>query len=246
MKNFVLGLTAVAGIAASANAQYGFRYEFNTGSGWTSNATVDAGAGSQVVQFRVVAYVAPGTNITANSISGGAILFGRYTGSEVMAGLFGASGDSVLTNTGTGTDGFAPALSANAAYNGNGLIAGVGTRLGGTAGTSFTGRLLLDPAAYAPSLGGTPQLQSVIRAGTIRVGQTLGSRVINFRNNTRVLNGQGWYREGFNANSAFDATLGWPAGSATDINGVLNVIPTPGSLALLGLGGLVAARRRRA
>ncbi|MDX2018196.1 MAG: MYXO-CTERM sorting domain-containing protein, partial [Planctomycetota bacterium] len=46
------------------------------------------------------------------------------------------------------------------------------------------------------------------------------------------------------ASSAPDLTAPWSA--ANEGKATINVIPTPGSLALLGLGALAAGRRRRA
>ena len=245
MKSMIAVIVGVAGVATAANAAWGFRYQFSTDNGatWVSNATVDISGGNVTgVRFRVVAYADPGTNVAAAGGAGPAIHFARYTGSELLTNFGSAgSGDAVTSNTFGGESGF----SGNAAYTTSG-VSGSNFRLGGTAATSFGSRLLLpaDLAAFAPSQGGTPKLTYVIRAGTLTVGAAGGVRVINFRNNARTQ--AQWYRDLIiNGNS--DVAVANPDGTATDINGVLNVIiPTPGSLALLGLGGLVAARRRRA
>lgn len=250
MKNAVLAVTAIAGIAASANAAWGFKYQFNTGSGWTSNAVVDVTGGPVNVQFRVVAYADAGTlsSLALPAGSDGAstnqvVAFARYTGSERFTG-FGAAANGDMLNAGMNRG---ELTSGGTTYLTSSLSAG-NLIVGGTTATSFASQLILSGslAAFAPASGGTPDLEWVIRTGSIKVGNsTLAAqnRVINFQNNNRTQNT--WYRDAL-VNGVQDVTTGAPAGQGTDINGVLTVIPAPGSLALVGLGGLVAARRRRA
>lgn len=241
MKTFVLGLTAIAGIAASANAAWGFKYQFSTNGGatWQSNAIVDVTSGNQAVQFRVVAYADPGTVVPASGGPGPAVAYARYTGSEKMTNFgSGANGDSVGAQT-------RGALTSGGTTYLNSSFSGGNTILGSTVATSFASQLLLSGslAAYCPSSGGLPQLEWVIRTGNMTVGQLGGIRTIVFSNNQRTTNT--WYRD-LLLNGTQDVNTAAPEGSATDMSASLQVIPAPGSLALIGLGGLVAARRRRA
>ncbi|MBN8598617.1 MAG: PEP-CTERM sorting domain-containing protein [Planctomycetes bacterium] len=242
MKNFVLGLTAICGIAASANAAWGFKYQFSTDGGATYGAlrSVDVSGGDVNVKFRVVAYADEGTTTTTPSGTGPVVAYGRYTGSERMSNWgSAATGDAFV---GLMTRG--QLTSGGTTYLNSSFSAG-NTTLGGTTATSFASQLLLSGAlaAYCPSSGGTPQLEWVIRTGEIKVGQLGGTRTITFGNNQRTQNT--WYHDVL-VNGVQDVTTGTPAGSATDIGGTLEVVPAPGAFALIGLGGLVAARRRRA
>ncbi|MBL8876291.1 MAG: PEP-CTERM sorting domain-containing protein [Phycisphaerae bacterium] len=242
MKNFVLGLTAICGIAASANAAWGFKYQFSTDGGATYGAlrSVDVSGGDVNVKFRVVAYADEGTTTTTASGTGPVVAFGRYTGSERMSNWgSAATGDAFvgLMTRGSMTSG-------GTTYLNSSFSAG-NTTLGGTTATSFASQLLLSGAlaAYCPSSGGIPQLEWVIRTGEIKVGQIGGTRTISFGNNQRTQST--WYHDVL-VNGVQDVTTATPGGSATDIGGTLEVVPAPGAFALIGLGGLVAARRRRA
>lgn len=248
MKNAVLAVTAIAGIAASANAAWGFKYQFNTGSGWTSAATVDVSGGAATVQFRVVAYADAGTLSSLAPAAGGSgsnevVAFARYTGSEKFSN-FGAAANGDMLNAGMTRGDMSSGGSTylSSSLSGGALI------VGGTTATSFASQLLLAGAlaAYCPSSGGTPDLEWIIRAGSIKVGNSIlaaQNRLITFSNNNRTSNT--WYRDSI-VNGVQDVNAGAPVGQASDVAGILMVIPTPGSLALVGLGGLVAARRRRA
>jgi len=237
MKNFVLGLTAVAGIAASANAAWGYKYQFNTGSGWQSAAVVDVTSGAQAVQFRVIAYCDPGTTTTTPSGTGIAVAFARITGSEKLTNI--VTGDVVSGQT-------RGALSSGQPVYLNQAISAGNYILGTTANTSFASQLLLSGAlaAYCPSSGGTPQLEWVVRTGNMTVAQS-GPRVINFLMNSRTPTTDTWYHDVL-INGVQDVVTAVPDGLKIDVAGTLAVIPAPGALALVGLGGLVAARRRRA
>lgn len=249
MKNAVLAVTAIAGIAASANAAWGYKYQFNTGSGWTSAASVDVTGGAVNVQFRVVAYADAGTLSSLAPAAGGSgsnevVAFARYTGSEKFNN-FGTAAAGDMLNAGMGRGD----LSSGGATYLTSSLSGANFIVGGTTATSFASQLLLAGAlaAYCPSSGGTPDLEWVIRSGSIKVGNSTiaaQNRVITFSNNTRTGGGT-WYRDSL-VNGVQDVNAGAPVGSPADIAGTLTVIPTPGALALVGLGGLVAARRRRA
>lgn len=245
MKNFVLGLTAIAGIAASANAAWGYKYEFSTDGGATYGAAraIDTSGGDVNVRFRVVAYVDPNTPVTTAAGTGQAVAFGRITGSEKLTGWGGAANG----------DAFVGAMTRGAMTNGNAeylqssLSAG-NTILGTTTALSFASQLLTSGplANYCPSSDGVPQYEWVIRTGQIKVGQLGGTRVITFGQNSRTAtNTNLWYHDVL-TNGVQDVSTGVPQAEQINVDGVLTVVPAPGSLALVGLGGLVAARRRRA
>jgi len=238
MRTFVFGFIAVAGIAASANASFGFSYEFSTDGGATygNDRSVDVTGGAIEVRFRVIAYATPGTNVTTPNGSGPAVAFARITGSEVLTN-WGSFGDTMGAQTrGALTNG-------NAAYLQTTYSAG-NTRLGTTANLSFATQLLLSGAlaAYCPSSGGVPQYEWVIRTGVITVGQAAGARTIEFRNNSRMQSS--WYHD-LLINGVQDVNTAKPDGDAIDINGALQVIPTPSALALAGFAGLACVCRRR-
>ncbi|MGH7244557.1 MAG: PEP-CTERM sorting domain-containing protein [Phycisphaerales bacterium] len=242
MKNFVLGLTAICGIAASANAAWGFKYEFSTDNGVTFGAirAVDVTSGDKNVKFRVVAYADDGTQVSAINGPGPAVAYGRLTGSEKMSNWgSAATGDAFVGSMTRGA-----LTSGGTTYLSSSFSAG-NTILGGTTATSFASQLLLSGslAAYCPSSGGTPQLAWIVRTGEMKVGQLGGIRVITFGNNQRTQNT--WYRD-LLINGVQDVNTAAPDGSPLDVGGVLTVVPAPGALALVGLGGLVAGRRRRA
>ncbi|MBY0114228.1 MAG: hypothetical protein K2Y21_15560 [Phycisphaerales bacterium] len=253
MKNVVLAVTAIAGIAASANAAWGYKYQVSTDGGatWSSNAVVNVTGGAATVNFRVVAFADAGT-LSSLALPPGAdgsstnqvVAFARYTGSEKFTN-FGAAANGDMLNAGM-TRG---ELSSQGATYLSSSLSGGSLIVGGTTATSFASQLLLAGplSAYTPSSGGTPDLEWVIRAGSIKVGNsTVGAqnRIITFTNNNRTGGGT-WYRDAL-VNGVNDVNAGAPVGTPINIDGTITVVPTTGSLALVGLGGLVAARRRRA
>jgi hypothetical protein len=251
MKNVVLAVTAIAGIAASANAAWGYKYQVNTGSGWVNAATVNVTGGSVNVQFRLVAFADAGT-LSSLALPGGAdpastnqvVAFARYTGSEKFTNFgSGANGDMLNAGMTRGEMTSSGTTYLSNSFSGGSLI------VGGTTATSFASQLLLSGplSAFTPSTGGIPDLEWVIRVGSIKIGNNTvaaQNRVITFTNNTRTGPGT-WYRDAL-VNGANDVNAGAPVGSPVNLDGTITVIPTSGSLALVGLGGLVAARRRRA
>lgn len=241
MKTFVFGFLATAGIAVSANAAFGFSYEFSTDGGATfgNNRTLNASGGPTQVQFRVVAYAAADTIVTTAEGSGPVAAFARLTGSEILTNWgSGANDDSMgLMFRGSMPQGGVQYLSSSFS-NGNTIV-------GTTMATSFAANQLLPGSldAYCTSAGGAPQLQWIVRTGTMTVGYTPGPRTIEFRNNTRTQNF--WYHD-LVVNGVRDSSIAQPDGDAIDFNGTLRVIvPAPTSLALAGFAGLAGLRRRR-
>lgn len=263
MKSFLLGLVAVAGAGACAQGAWGFKYQFiDTTTGlWSSNAAATVSGGTNSVQFRVVAYVDAGTTINAVNGAGPAVAFARLTAEEKMTNFGSVSGDAVLTSTrGIMHVGNPSYTSSN--------VSGSTTYFGTNLVTSFAGQLLTSGAltSFCPSSGGVPQLEWVVRAGSIRVGGPAGVRGITFSNSARsetlwyrdVLlppSGSLWFRQDVNTGTPSGAPIGLRGSEAleeipaTDIAGTVTVtiedVPAPGTLGTLGLVLIGACRRRR-
>ncbi|MBS0189435.1 MAG: hypothetical protein JSS51_15335 [Planctomycetes bacterium] len=240
MRASTFSVYAAAGITSSALASFGFSYEFSTDGGVTFNntAVTDATSGPVDVQFRVVAYATPGSNVTTTNGSGAVVAFARLTGSERFNNFGASAGDSISEMT------RGQMSSGNAAYFTTSLN-GANTILGTTAVTSFASKLWLPNqlAAFCPTSGGTPDLAWVVRTGTLTFGPTIGHRIVTFQNNTRSQSY--WYHDYF-FNGAQDVTWAAPDGVASDFNGTLLVIPTPGSIAVIAGATLLVFCRRRA
>jgi hypothetical protein len=180
------------------------------------------------VKFRFGAYFDAGTQVTTTDGTGNALALNRFTGSNQFSNF--AAGDAFQAIVRTSTAG-------NAA-----LIATAGGTIGGTGITSFGGQLLLDVSG----LVGNPQTYYQIYTGEINLGDAnLALRTLVFSNKTfgsGSTKGLTFYHDASQANKQ----SGQPETGREDITASINVIPTPASLALIGLGGLVAARRRRA
>ena len=231
MKSMIAGVVAVAGLAAGANAAWGLKFEVSTDNGatWSQNANVVAGAGT-VVKFRFGAYFDADSApvITTADGTGTAQALTRFTGSNQATGF--AAGDvfqNVVRTISSGN----PAL-----------IQVAGGTIGTTAVTSFGSQLFLADVPF--------ETYKQIYTGEVKLGGELGGRVIEIKNKT--------FGSGNTAGLTFYSTAslvnkqsGAPQTSGPgrlDLNALITVeeVPAPGALALLGLGGLVAARRRRA
>jgi len=266
---YALALVAAAGIAASANAQNTklvFEAMVNNGP-WTMGS-VDAAPGDTVkvrlsvqlinttrttvgfsgitLQPTVTGWTGQDTllpfdpvpvddgdaNTKADSGGGGvaAGLNGRYLPFNTGAPMTAVSPSGVLSSFTdiANTLRFAGSLSTTAGNltRGVGLAQQTSALLGGTDVTFVTG-----PSAslfqYAFAVGATRSLgdQLVASAPLDRINLARGS----------------WYGSTGGTGSPFNAAV-----LANDIMGVtINIVPSASSLALLGLGGLVAGRRRR-
>ncbi len=252
MKSFLFGMVVVAGSAACAQGAWGFKYQFldtNTGQ-WSSNAAATVSGGNHV-QFRVVGYVDANTSISATNGAGNAVAFCRLTAQEQMTNFGSVAGDAVMTSTKGAlwlghTSYTSTSVSGSTTYFGTNLV------------TSFAAQLLLSGAlgSYCPSSGGVPQLEWVVRQGSIKLGGT-GVRGLTFSNSVR--SETLWYRD-LMVGGVQDVYAGTPAGSptgrgvteyipATDVVGTVTVtildIPAPGAIMSLGVVALGACRRRR-
>lgn len=235
-----LALAASVGIAPLTHAAWGFRYEFSTDNGTTfgSQRAINVSGGDVTLKARVVAYADLGTIVNATNGAGPAVAFARYGGSEKFFALNGAStGVAVLSQT-RGDMSINGSSYLSTSFSGG--IPIVGT----TAVTSFAAQILplgsLFP--FVPSVGGTPQLEWVIRTVEIRVSRLGGARTISFVNNSRTTNT--WYRDTL-VNGTPDTNTGTPVGSASDVAGALTVVPAPSLGASVVVVATVALRRRR-
>lgn len=225
MKNgFVLAI-AVAGLAASAQAaSFGLLFEVSGDGGmsWSQNLGVDVTNGPKNVNFRVSAYFQDGVTVNGNQ----AVAFNRFTGSNLVSNWgSGFAGDQLVSYQRDTTGGNAAVLSSTQTPGGR--------VLGNATNLSFASNLLL-------TLPANPVYVTQILSGVIKIGNnTPGAfvRTISLQNNS--LSQLLFYGVG-------STTAGAATGDLVNSNAVINVIPTPASAALIGLGGLVAARRRRA
>ncbi len=229
MKSMIVAVVGVAGIAAAANAAWGLRFQVRLADAdpWSSSVVVTNPG--QVVKFRFGAYFDPSTSITVADGTGPAAALNRFTGQNQFTGML--AGD-VITNPATRT-----ISSGN-----NALTAVAGSKIGGTGITSFGSQLFLS------ALPDPPETYKEIYVGTITIGNST-AHLLTFKNsqfgsgNTAGLTFY-TYASATNKQSAAPNS---DSGPRSDQEATIDVqIPAPGSLALVGLGGLVAARRRRA
>lgn len=297
MKN-VIGIVAVAGLAATAMAQPAgdteLRYEarvFNPGNndGWSS--TVNALPGQQIEVRAVVSYVG-----TAQPVALGQIVFQPIVSNWT-------AGDSVITTAGTpGNNGIGPVGGAALGTGGVNDEPGVyGRLLPWNANATTTSTFL---RGHTHTVGGVNYLRIARNDVTnwIGVGASSGagaanntnggggvsiaqgaigpSRPTNFPPQQLGTEGLVVFKFGFTLSSSTDVRslvvttpeLGFGRSTAASsyggpntrwftsladstpgslfttpfaVDAVINVVPTPASMALLGLGGLMVARRRR-
>ncbi len=222
MKSMIAAVVGIAGLATAANAAWGCKFEVWDGAAWVSSVNVAPGA---TVKFRFGAYFDAGTQVTTADGTGNALALNRFTGSNQFSNF--AAGDAFQALVRT-------ASSGNVA-----LLQTSGGTIGTTAITSFGGQLLL-------SLPSAPETYFQIYTGEINLGDAnLALRTLVFSNKTfgsGTTKGITFYHDA----SANNKQSNQPETGRADITASINVIPTPASLALIGLGGLVAARRRRA
>lgn len=241
MKN-ALALVVVAGLASSAFAAstVSIMSSVNGGAFAASNSVT----GGDVVRVRVVC----ATDLAAAvGLSGATFnVSGTGFGTSVLApwSVSGPSSDPLgpgVQDLVNGNGRLAPfAASAATAVPTGGIAAGV-LSIGGS-GTG--GRIAIgqSPAALAGSRfnGNNPVavFQFTFVAGAGNLGDTISMAVTNFLNPTT--NGVRWF-------SSLTTTTGNAVSDPNPVlrEGTLTYVPTPGALALLGLGGLVAGRRRR-
>lgn len=227
MKSMIAAVAGVAGLAAGANAAWGLKFEVWDGGAWVSNVVANAG---DTVKFRFGAYFDANSApvITTADGTGTAQALTRFTGSNQGTGF--AAGDKFQNVVRTISSG-------NAA-----LVQIAGATIGTTAVTSFGSQLFLADVPF--------ETYKEIYVGEVKLDGGTAARVITIMNKTFGSGntaGLTFYNNASPVNKQSGAPqAGGPA--RADMNATITIeeIPAPGSLALLGLGGLVAARRRRA
>jgi hypothetical protein len=226
MKNVIMGLVGVAGLAAGANAQnlsLSVLLSEDGGATWSNDVTVNAG---QVVQVQLSfagdgVYGLGGATLRANAtstLSGAgdtaAFAAGTDTG-RVGPFNFGAVTNAIFANA----DGFRIDAAADAANNNT------------AAGLSFFQR---DPSSGGAGFS-TANPATVFRFDvTISANDSLRDITIALDQLSR---GVGSYYTSAGATRPTTAQVALNSG-------IIRVVPTPATLALVGLGGLVAGRRR--
>jgi hypothetical protein len=233
-----LALAALVAAAGSASADVVAYWNFN-------NSTVNSTSGQLGVLNSVIADQGAGTVSVGNGVTFNTNAAGTANGA---AGTFSGSTINVL-----GTDGSGGALSVQGAVGGSGTapVTSNGGTVDFTLNMSTFSSLVMTFSGRGTSTGfgsATDANQVLISTDGINFSQvaTYESRQTSFQLYT------------FNIGNALDgastaivrlrlngATSGAGNNRIDNVQFNATLIPTPGSLALVGLGGLVATRRRR-
>ncbi|MDX2147499.1 MAG: hypothetical protein SFZ23_08240 [Planctomycetota bacterium] len=214
-----IALLAIAGLAAAANAQ--------TVASWVllgqpGNQPSVAGVGS--------------ANVTANPLARG-------------AGLAGNSGSNSLNTSGWAdlgaNDFISLGFTVAAGYQTDLSQLYIGTRSSGT-GPGFLG-LFYSGDGFSTNLFSFIQPDSTFVNSVIDLS-ALPNLTGNVEFRLRALNNTSANGGAISANGTFRVTAYFVNGQFdrdTQFTGTTTLIPAPGAVALMGLGGLVAGRRRR-
>jgi len=226
MKNF-LGLIALAGIAAAANAQTGsltWQVSTDGGANWSDSAVL-GGAGSVQVrgvfawsgisnglgyggsQFDgIVSNTAAGDSVTGINRPSPFNFASQTLAATAFAGGIKIDQDNDVSAPGAGTGWVNP---------GQGTVDGIGT--------NFSSANPVAVFTYTLNVSSVEGIRTISNIFNSTTGRALSVYTSNAGAQTRL------------------------SASAVAINtaSVTVLIPTPGTLALAGLGGLAAARRRR-
>jgi uncharacterized protein (TIGR03382 family) len=262
MKNALIGIVAVAGLAASASAQFtgtgslAFQVSTDNGATWSSSANVNPGA---PVLVRLQANF-DGNGFGVGKVGLGFVRFNNANASDTIS-------------TGTIVDNIA---NSNTARPRQIVDVSGGRQLQITRGTSGAAT---NPLAASNRLA-WGQLTNDLSTGNLNPNYRAGSPVEVFRiavtagsfGRTITIGGEtaterrgylgfdltnpttdevdysvtvGTPQAGNPPLTAFNLREGQMTGGLDPATASITIIPTPASLALLGLGGLVAGRRRR-
>lgn len=246
MKNRIaLALVAAAGFAGVANAQtitQSWRavvvpasYTYDGVAFPASGGSLDVNPG-QAVLFVFSASFTPnaGTALAGNTVRGIGATLTSLSNSSNAAGSYGpltAGGDAGIASVNIGDNGHIINATSAVTVNAGG-ISGLGIIAAGPLSGSggLTSGITADQATDALAILWTPSNYS--------------ARTVSFNSAAAGAAGDNflWVRQGTSGSVgiAVNATV---SGSSSFS---VNIVPAPASAALLGLGGLVAARRRRA
>jgi hypothetical protein len=228
----VFALVALAGIASVAVAAPKLSFQVSTdgGSTWGSSANALAG---QAVQVRMVV---DWTGTTAYGFSGtlAKIVYGNVDGSDGLQAngsantlrsapwAFGSAGTLRVTTSGSTT---------TVGLAGSGTTQGFisfGQQAPASAGASYSTANPAVIGAFTITVGAGRSLGSTLSIGGLVAQTQAGAAANAFQFHAAANSSNTSFRE-----------------SGSVESGLITVVPTPGALALLGLGGLVTGRRRR-
>ncbi len=226
-RSIALALTTALTLAAAANASVTFQFADPTGGNQVTHVANGAGAGLGLMTYDTSANIdffvdGSGSGLGSPSFLGAHLEINFVLGAGTVLG----SGDIIIPVTGTFTIYQGSGMSRVDILTGTTLPSGSGAffQVGSTQAILFS-----DPEGFAYTAGPalTPSL-----AGNSLVDPQEAVFTITDLNLTSAasLLGAGGVVNSFTANTSF-------SGNAN--------IPTPGAMALVGLGGLVAVRRRR-
>jgi uncharacterized protein (TIGR03382 family) len=258
---YALAIVAIAGLATAANAATAINFDVSNDGGATWSSSV-AGAPGQTIYVRMRLALTGATAMGLSGITAQPVLSNWDAGDVRNGFTFPGIMNDGSTGTETAYDGravrTAPATNVGRIFpygaggqgvaSSSGLLtsfvdAGNRLRFAGSKNTTETTNVAwgLAISQQPASLGGTNYNQS-INTEVFRYSITLGAAhsADMVAGITQVSGGLvKWYLNAGGTSILNDNAI-------TVNNGTISFIPAPGAMALLGLGGLVATRRRRA
>jgi len=279
MKNVIVGMVAVAGIAAIASAQSTLVFQVRTAGSSDSWASSINALPGQSVEFRaLISYTgttapaglatanmqptvsnwnlnAPGDSLNAfanlggNSAAPGAIGITNPYGRPVPFAAAGVSTTNILrghTQTIAGVRYLRVAQNLTTNWVGVGATSGIG------AANNFNsaGGVAISQVPFGNQTVAAPFNTQLVDIEVLRLAITLGADtslrtmevdapLLGLRLNAATgLRQFAWFRTQTENVASLQTSI-------ITTTAFINVVPTPGALALLGLGGIVAVRRRR-
>ena len=229
--NKVFGLIALAGIAAAANAQtgtYTWQVSADNGSTWSSAVSSTTGGTVQVRLLASWSGVALGTGGVDGDIGYGG---GQFDGKVTNGGA-----DSITAITRPAPFAFAAQTLVASAIGADAKIDTSADTSGFGLGTGWVG-----PGQQNRTNGGASYSSTngaVVFSYSITLGASSSDRTVGMVLNSLTGRAMSIYTNAAGSQVRINST-------AVTVNNATISVPTPGSMALLGLGGLVAGRRRR-
>lgn len=249
---YALALVAVAGIASTslaANTRFVMEVSTDGGATWSQNVTVPVNSGSDLVTVQArLSAVFQGPE-TVTGLAGFNTQF-RVNGWDGVRDTLGAWGTPTTAVAGAaggvaaGQNGRQMPFAASATAVQPVVVAGNPLQINGSVASRIPvgqGPSSLAGANYNGSLSPVVFIFSFTTQAGGDASRVIGLNAFNIFNTTA--DNAKWYT-GSGSTSINAPQIAGDA-SLRDASVTLNVIPTPGALALLGLGGLVAGRRRR-